>query len=65
MADGLQRIKYHAIPWIGGAIAYTATVHFVSGMRGGKSDKYNHFVGGLAVGSVIGKHSQFDNLFLT
>jgi len=51
----LSRIKWWAIPLIGGGLAYTATVNTMSALRG-KTDQLNYFYAGLATGAVIGKH---------
>jgi len=58
VAVTLQRLKWHYIPWVGGALAYASAVNVCSSLRGGKTDQYNHLVGGLATGAVIGKHSR-------
>ncbi|CAL8079923.1 unnamed protein product [Orchesella dallaii] len=58
LTTALQRMKFHYLPWLGGTVAYTATVGTVCGLRGGKTDQWNHAAGGLAVGAVIGKVSR-------
>ncbi|ODN00368.1 hypothetical protein Ocin01_06315 [Orchesella cincta] len=58
LPTALQRMKFHYVPWLGGTVAYTATVSTVCGLRGGKTDQWNHAAGGFAVGSIIGKLSR-------
>jgi len=53
----LKRMRFHYVPWFGCCIAYTSTVHVVSAFRG-KTDQWNHFIGGFAVGTCIGKFSR-------
>jgi hypothetical protein len=48
------RALYWGVPLIGGGLAYNATVTTVSGIRGGKSDKLNHFLGGCSAAAVMG-----------
>jgi len=58
LPTALQRMKFHYLPWLGGTVAYTATVSTVCGLRGGKTDQWNHAVGGSVVGAIIGKLSR-------
>lgn len=54
--NALARIKFWFIPLVGGGIAYTTVVHLSGSLRKDKDPRWNHFLGGAAIGTVVGKH---------
>lgn len=50
----LIRLGKYALPMAAAGAMFSAAICTMANVRGGANDPYNHFVGGLAVGSVFG-----------
>jgi len=55
IGNALYRIKWWAAPLVGGGLVYTSAVQVACSLRGGKTDQWNHFLGGAAAVAVVGK----------